>query len=195
MSNRRLWLIDAGYLNSVQRTLGEEFKLDYLKLRNKIEEDGEIWRAFFLTSSDKDESGNQFYNWLKTGKPLGPAIIVKIYGYKEIYLTKAFCDDCNSMTEVLCKNKTGSAPHRVHKREQKGVDVGLATLALTMIDKYDTLVLSSGDADLLDAIEYILNVAHKKLELVVFRHGVSGDLQCRADKIHWINDFASEVSK
>jgi uncharacterized LabA/DUF88 family protein len=74
------------------------------------------------------------------------------------------------------------------------VDVGLATLALTHRDRYDTLLLSSGDSDLLDAVEYLTELG-KRLELVVFKDGVAPELQSRADTIHWIDDFAGEVRK
>ena len=33
----------------------------------------------------------------------------------------------------------------------------------------------------------------KRIELLVFRYGVSTDLQSRADHIYWIDDFAQEV--
>ena len=84
--------------------------------------------------------------------------------------------------------------HSVCNQQQKGVDVGIATCALKHRDRYDTLLLSSGDGDLLDAIEF-LSEQGKRIELAVFREGVSTELQARADKIYWIDDFASEVEK
>ncbi len=74
------------------------------------------------------------------------------------------------------------------------MDVGLATLALVHKDKIDTLLLSSGDGDLLDAVEHLSELG-KRLELVVFREGVSTELQSRADVIHWIDEFADEVRR
>jgi len=47
---------------------------------------------------------------------------------------------------------------------------------------------------LLDAVEF-LSEQGKRIELAVFREGVSTDLQARADRIHWINDFANEVRR
>jgi len=75
------------------------------------------------------------------------------------------------------------------------VDVGLATLALTLSDQYDILLLSSGDGDLADALEYLTTAASKRLELAVFKSGVSAELQSRADKIYWMDDFADEISR
>lgn len=94
--------------------------------------------------------------------------------------------------QLKCQNQNGDVTHRVFNEIQKGVDVGIATLSLVHQRNYDSLLLSSGDADLLDAIEH-LSEQGKSIELVVFRDGVSSELQCRADRIHWINDFAAEV--
>ena len=54
--------------------------------------------------------------------------------------------------------------------------------------------LSSGDADLLDAVEF-LSEQGKRIELAVFSEGVSTELQARADQVYWINDFADEVGR
>jgi uncharacterized LabA/DUF88 family protein len=93
---------------------------------------------------------------------------------------------------LRCQNQNGDFTHRVFNEIQKGVDVAIATLSLIHQRNYDTLMLSSGDSDLLDAVEH-LSEQGKSIELVVFRDGVSSELQCRADRIYWINDFASEV--
>lgn len=91
--------------------------------------------------------------------------------------------------QLLCPN---GPTHHISNQQQKGVDVGIATLALIHRDKYDTLILSSGDADLLDAIEF-LSESGKRIELLVFKQGVATELQARADSIRWIDDFAAEV--
>jgi len=83
----------------------------------------------------------------------------------------------------------------LHKEVQKGVDVGIATLALVHIAEYDTLILSSGDGDLLAAVEYV--ITHRKnFEIVAFAgNTVSTELQSRADRIYWINEFAEDVKR
>lgn len=72
--------------------------------------------------------------------------------------------------------------------------VGIATLALTLMDGYDTLLLSCGDGDLLDTVEHVTRRG-KGFEPAVFRHGVAADLQARADHIHWLDDMAEEIQK
>ncbi|MBP6874704.1 MAG: NYN domain-containing protein [Candidatus Eisenbacteria bacterium] len=191
--DRRLWLIDAGYLFNAQRSLGNRFLFDYLKLRTKVETFGPLWRAYYLNSVPQPptEKQNAFHAFLQSGPPRGPKIITKLYGLKNTTVDRAYCEECGSKVKLVCPHDPG---HRLSNQEQKGVDVGIATLALTHRDHYDTLVLSSGDADLLDAIEYLTEVG-KRFELVVFKENVSPDMQARADAIHWIDDFAADVRR
>ncbi len=87
-----------------------------------------------------------------------------------------------------------SKRHCMHREQQKSVDVGFATLALTVADQYDSLMLSSGDGVLLDPVDYL--IAHgKRFALVVLKHGVSTELQARADYVYWIDDFADEIRR
>jgi uncharacterized LabA/DUF88 family protein len=80
---------------------------------------------------------------------------------------------------------------------QKGVDVGLATLIVRGADQgeYDNLILSSGDGDLKDALTHASQKLGKRIELCVFRWGISPDLLNLAHAIHWIDDFAKDVEK
>lgn len=191
--NRRLWLIDAGYMYRGQGYFNRDFSIDYIKLRNKLEKDEALWRAYYLNSipHPTPEAQIAFYNWMRSAPPQGPKIITKLYELRSQEINELFCESCRRKVPVKCP--TNSA-HRLSREQQKGVDVGLATLMLTHIDNYDTLILSSGDSDLLDAVEYITE-KNKKFELLVFKNGVSTDLQCRADKIWWIDDFANEVAR
>jgi uncharacterized LabA/DUF88 family protein len=116
-------------------------------------------------------------------------LITKLYGLKTKAVERAYCIECGTRVTLTCPVNVA---HHLSNQQQKGVDVGIATLALTHKDRYDTLVLSSGDGDLLDAIEYLSELG-KRFELVVFKDGVSPDLQARADVIHWIDDFVAKV--
>lgn len=192
-SKKCLWLIDGGYIYNAQRSIGYGYSLDYLKLRNKIEKTNAIWRGYYLNStpSERSEGLDNFHNWLRSGPPDGPKIITKLYELKTVEADRAYCQVCQKMVEVECSQ---CGQRQVVKQQQKGVDVGLATLALTHLEKYDALLLSSGDSDLLDAIEF-LSEQGKRIVLLVFRNGVSTELQCRADEILWVDDFAEEVEK
>lgn len=190
---RRLWLIDAGYLWNARHSVRRNYQFDYLKLRQELERDGNFWRAYYLNSTQHPPTDAQdsFHTWLRSAPPRGPKLITKLYELKKVGADRAFCEQCGTKVSLSCPE---GHEHRLANQQQKGVDVALATLALTHRDRYDALVLSSGDGDLLDAVEF-LSERGKRIELVVFTAGVSTDLQARADTICWINDFEDEVSK
>jgi uncharacterized LabA/DUF88 family protein len=193
MSNgSRLWLIDAGYLFNAQRSVGPTYHFDYLKLRQKLEETGTLWRAYYLnsTSNPRRDAKDAFHTWLRYDNR-GPRIITKLYELKDILVEPAFCSSCHKKVTPTCPH---GANHILVDQQQKGVDVGIATLALIHKEEYQTLVLSSGDVDLLDAIEHLSKLG-KRIELLVFRLNVSDDLQSCANQIYWIDDFASEVER
>ena len=178
---------------NAQQSIYASYNFDYLKLRSKIEENCVIWRAYYLNSTPDSPSEGQvsFHNWLESGPPKGPKIITQLYDLKYVRANSAYCQDCKEKVELSCPH---SDPHHIVNKQQKGVDVGLATLALTHFDKYDTLLLSSGDSDLLPAIEF-LSERGKRIVLVVFQVGVSTKLQCRADEILWVDEFSEEIKR
>ena len=191
---RRLWLIDAGYLFNAQHSVYEDYHFDYRKLREKVEETlGPVWRAYYLNSTRTPPTGEQsmFHAWLQSARPRGPKIITKLYALKQVRADFAYCEQCGRKVKLRCPAGNG---HHISNKQQKGVDVGIATLALTHRDKYDVLLLSSGDGDLLDMIEF-LSEDGKPIELAVFRSGVSTDLQSRADSIMWIDEFREDVKR
>ena len=176
---RRLWLIDGAYMFSAQTSLGVGFQFDYKKLRDKLEQDGKIFQAYYVNSTPNPPTDQQdaFHTWLKSAPPRGPKIQVRLHALKNL---RVKCLSCSATFD---------------RPVQKGVDIGLATLALTLLDRYDTLILSSGDGDFKDALEYIRNRMNKRLELLVFPSGVSTDLQSLSDSIYWIDEFKDEVRR
>ena len=191
---RRLWLIDAGYLFNAQLSVSHDYHFDYRKLRMKLENEvGPIWRAYYLNSTPNPpaDEQSQFHAWLRSAPPRGPKIITKLYQLKQVRADYAYCEQCGHKVKLRCPRGDG---HRINNKQQKGVDVGIATLVLTHIEKYDALLLSSGDGDLLDAVEFLSELG-KNVELAVFHSGVSTDLQSRADKIFWIDDFTDDVRR
>jgi uncharacterized LabA/DUF88 family protein len=185
--NRRLWLIDAGYLNKAFRSFDYQNQIDWVKLRNKLEEKEPIWRVYYFDSGDGAQKG--FYNWLSQAPPNGPKMITKIYELKNYHFYGATCERCDQ--KIVCPTDSS---HRLFVKQQKGVDVGIATIAIKHLNNYDTLILSSGDGDFFEMIECV-SEANKRIELVVFANSVAPELQSRADNILLINDFADEVKK
>ncbi|MBD3316671.1 MAG: NYN domain-containing protein [Chitinivibrionales bacterium] len=190
---KRLWLIDAGYLFNAQKSVGRDYQFDYMKLRQKLEESGPLWRAYYFSATPDatTDAQDNFHSWLRSAGPRGPKIITKLYQLKQVDADRAYCADCSTKVNLSCPN---GHFHSLRNYQQKGVDVGIATLALTHQERYDALVLSTGDGDFLDMVEF-LSETGKRIELLVFREGVSTDLQARADVVHWIDDFADDVKR
>jgi len=191
---RRLWLIDASYIHANNLALlGPNRRVDYLKLRQLLEQElGPLWRGYFLNAvqDEAHEARDRFHNWLQSAAPGGPNLIVKLYGLKSERVRNAWCADCGNKVDVSCPH--GGSGHTLLNQRQMGVDVGLATLALIHRERYDSLVLSSGDGDLIDAVEH-LSESGKGIELAVFSTGVATDLQARADRIIWIDQHLDAV--
>lgn len=180
-NGRTIWLIDAAYLFNAQESIAPEYNFDYLKLRKQLELLGKIHAAYYLNSTQNPPTDNQnhFHSWLESELPQGPQLKVNLYKLK--------------FREYEC-------PHCARKftlQVQKGVDVGLATLIVRLAyqERYHNLILSSGDGDLRDAVEHVKKYCNKRVELCVFRWGLSPDLTEFADRIYWIDNFAEQVKK
>lgn len=202
---RVMWLIDAGYINQAALTnsVHNSFSLDYKRLKDRVVTTiSPNVTTFYLDTLVIDPDGErdssrkqQFHKWLQNTDH-GPGMIVKTYPLKSTNADSAFCTLCQKRVVLTCPHShDDSRYHPLRREQQKGVDVGLAVLATTRVNDYDILLLSSGDGDLLDAVEYVIGVAKKQLQLLGFKNGLSTDLQCRASKIHWIDDFKHEVNR
>ncbi len=197
---KRLWLIDGAYLFSTQSSIGQGYNFDYLLLKNKLETlVGPLWRSYYLNAlqpdSDRNDGMQRFHSWLQSASPSGPKIITKLYNLRDSDASHAYCRECATTVQLECPAAGyTSDPHPLTRRSQKGVDVGIASLALTHLDSYDTLMLSSGDGDLLDAVKFVSD-SGKEIELAVFRAGVATELQSWADRIYWIDEFAHDIAR
>lgn len=190
-----LWLIDAAYLMNSRRSVNSAYNFDYRKLKEHVRRQcGELYRACFL-NSEREEAKSpaemSFLVWLNSPEPRGVGIEVHLFPLKKASVDRVFCEQCSMKVDIVCPH---GAAHTFNVETQKRVDVALATFILGEMERYDCLVLSSGDGDLLPAIE-VVKGAGKPLRLVVFRAGVSSELREKADQVLWINDFAKDVAK
>jgi uncharacterized LabA/DUF88 family protein len=87
--------------------------------------------------------------------------------------------------------------HPFDRKVQKGVDVGIATLVIKLAvqKKYDRILLSAGDGDFEDAVQYVKDEFQKEIWLAGFQDSVSADLQSYADNTIWIDDIWASVAK
>lgn len=177
------WLIDGAYVYSCilkerDRLKDTQFSIDYKKLRTVIErKNGEEVVAYYFncTPNPPTDAQNAFHTWLKSAKPHGPHIRVKLYKLKEVHLS---CPYCNN---------------GISKKTQKGVDVGIVTTALRYANNFDTLILSTGDGDFEETVRHLKEDLQKKIILASFKYGLSTDLQQYADEVWFIDDFITEV--
>lgn len=189
-----LWLIDAGYILKARRSIDRFYEIDYAKLKAYLQRQmGGIARSCLVNSGREElsEGERKFYNWLQTPPPRGAGIEAHLFPLRKTAVDAVYCEECGQKVSVACRT---DARHTLSVELQKRVDVAIATFALAEMPRYDALFLSSGDGDLLPAIDEV-QAAGRSLHLVVFRHGVSGELREKANQILWIDDIAGEVAR
>jgi len=175
---KTVWIVDGAYL--MKAAPG---RFDYIRLKNELEAQcgGPFRESFYLNSTPNPPTDQQdsFHNWIKQAPPRGPKMRVKLYALKEMHND---CPACN---------------HGFARDVQKGVDVGIATLLIKMAvqQRYDRVLLSAGDGDFEDAVEYLKDELGKEFWLAGFKGSVSADLQSYADQLIWIDDLWSAVAK
>ncbi len=171
-----IWINDGAYLFRAGPG-----RFDYLKLKHELENGAGApftESYYFNAQSSPTAAQDSFHKWLKCAPPLGPKMILKLYSLKSVRLC---CPHCNVEYE---------------KDVQKGVDVGIVTLMLRLAaqNRYDQLVLTSGDGDFANAVESIKQMG-KSFCLAGFKDSVSPDLQCFADTVLWLDDLWGKVRR
>jgi nijmegen breakage syndrome protein 1 len=178
MSGRTVWIVDAAYL--MKASPG---RIDYLLLRNALEErlKRTFVEAYYVDSapSPPTEQQESYYTWLKSAPPRGPKMRVRLHRLKGLQVE---CPGCHV---------------RFERNVQQGVDVAIATLIvkLSAQNQYDTLLLSAGDGDFEDAVQYVKEELHKEVWLTGFEGKVSADLQSYADEVIWLNELWPRIRK
>jgi len=175
---KTIWIADAAYV--MKAAPG---RIDYLRLKQHLEtlNGGAIYESYYLNSTPNAPTDAQdaFHNWLKLAPPAGPKMRVRLYNLKSMACE---CPKCHT---------------RFQRQVQKGVDVGIATLILKLAtqNQYERLILSAGDGDFEDAIDYVKSELHKEIWIAGFDNSVSGDLQSYADEMIWLNKDWDAIKK
>jgi uncharacterized LabA/DUF88 family protein len=173
-----IWMVDAAYLFNAAPG-----KFDYLKLKSALEKkNGQaFFESYYLNSTPNPPTDAQdaFHTWIKFSPPKGPKMRVQLYKLKDLH---SECPKCHNEFD---------------RKVQKGVDVGIATLVIKLAvqKKYDRLLLSAGDGDFEDAIQYVKDEFQKQIWLAGFKDSVSADLQSYSDNTIWIDDIWTSVEK
>jgi len=173
---RTVWINDGAYLF---KAAPERF--DYLRLKHELENGAgaRFTESYYFGAQSAPSAGQDSFNkWLRCAPPIGPKMILKLYSLKAMRVT---CPNCKGEYD---------------KYTQKGVDVGIVTVMLQLAaqNRYDQLVLTSGDGDFANAVEYIKQMG-KSFCLAGFKDSVSPDLQCYADTMMWLDDLWEKVRK
>ena len=175
---KTIWIVNGAYM--MKAAPG---KFDYLKLKALLTKlnDSELAEGFYLNSTPNPPTDQQdaFHTWLKLAPPKGPKLRVQLYKLKHMTVR---CQVCNK---------------EFAREVQKGVDVGIATLILKLASQgqYERLILSAGDGDFEDAIDYVKSELHKEIWIAGFNESVSADLQSYADRVIFLNDYWQEIEK
>jgi nijmegen breakage syndrome protein 1 len=177
-----IWIVDGSYMfKGTEKFLPE--KIDYIRLKHHLEGTlgDSFYETYFLDSvgDPPHEAEERFHTFLKLAPPDGPQMRVQLYGLKTM--------------DVECPDHH----HCIERKVQKGVDVGIATLIIKLATqgKYDRLVLSAGDGDFEDAIDYVKSDLGKEVVICGFKFTVSPDLQSYADRVVWLDEIWDEVKK
>jgi uncharacterized LabA/DUF88 family protein len=152
MRGSAIWIIDGAYVLK-----GATGKIDYIALRRQLQDWAGVTfdRCLFFNSARADDrKQREFHNYLEKNH-----FTVYTYDVKEM---RAECPRCE---------------HRFGRLVQAGVDVGICTAILA--EKYDTLVLTAGDGDFVDA----LRVAKIKWRRKVFVTAFDGSLSKKFIKL------------
>jgi len=182
---RVLWLIDGSYIYKAMKTFQKKETqfaqkgIDYKKLKEKLCSEFGIdsmdgW-YFNSTPDPATDEQNAYHRWLKSAEPKGPNIRVKLYDLKK---KTHYCTACGKSIET---------------RVQKGVDVGVATTALKLFERYDAIILSAGDGDFEDFIRFIVEDKDKQLYIVGFNGSISPDIQQYSSKLYALDEHYSEI--
>ncbi len=173
---RVLWIIDGQYVyNIVDEGTGGH--VDLLLLREFIEKQIPVWKAYYFTGIPQPmrEDQQRFLDWVRHRPPGGPGFIVKPYRLKP---REEQCPHCQRRYTVY---------------REKGVDVGMAVLMLRLASLYDTLLLTSGDADLADALQFLVETQGKHVILASFEGTVAPLLSSFADEVIWLDPYVPQL--
>lgn len=158
-------------------SLQANWRIDYKKLMEKIERDGDIWQVYFFASEQDPPTDNQtsFYHYVKTH--LRWECMIYKLGKKSITCPK-------------CRNQWVA-------NAEKAVDIGLAAkmLILAFNRAFDTAVLVGGDRDYLDTVKFVKSQG-LRVEMYSWRNSMSSELseESSVEPVYF-EDIREEISR
>ena len=172
---RHVMLIDGNYLFFNQK------RLDLLKFKKRIEHilQKKIIETHYVENLLDPDKQQAFYTWMRSAEPHGPHFQVHLIPMRELRLK---CDHCGKWST---------------KSVVDGVETRLAVLMhkLAYQDKFDRLILVSGDPLHADSLRYLKDDLKRKAVVCGYEGSVSVDLQNASDFVIWIDKFYDEVKR
>jgi uncharacterized LabA/DUF88 family protein len=175
MPNRgkTIMYVDNSNMFRSLRALG--WRIDAIKLFQKLQESGEIWQTHFFAAVSNPPRYKQtnFYNILKN--QLHWETYIFSLGRKTCH-----CNQCGAQW-------TAST--------EKGVDVAIATSMLIHAynKAFDTAILLSGDKDYFDTVKEIKKKG-LRIEIVGFRQSMSTDLANESSRnVIFLDDLRADI--
>ena len=157
--NTAAWLVDVGYVVKASEGL---FRLDYVRARRSVEERCGSTRAFLFNGYD-----------VAYGIPAG---------------LQAFYETMRQHgMEVRLQPMQSGAPGAIdpgtqaNRQRRVDVDLGAHLVWQASLADVETLVVTTGDQDLIPAIEVVRERLHKRVVLFTYRRNVSHELVDLAD--------------
>ena len=172
---RHLLLIDGNYLFFSQK------RLDFLKFKKQLEHilQKKILESHYVENILDPAKQQKFYAWLRSAEPHGPHFQVHLLPMRDVRVN---CDHCGKwITKPVVDGIEGKLGILMHK--------------LSYQDKFDRLILVSGDAVHAETVRYLKNEEKRRVIVCGFEGAVSVDLQNAADFVIWIDRFYEDVKR
>ena len=145
--NAAAWLVDVGYVVKASEGL---FRLDYLRAQQVIAE------------------------------RCGPTRSLLFNGYDETYGIpaglQAFYDEMKRQGMVVRLQPMDSGTVETNRQRRVDVDLGAHLVWQASLPDVETLVFTTGDQDLIPALEVVRDRLHKRVVLFTYRRNVSHEL-------------------
>jgi uncharacterized LabA/DUF88 family protein len=166
-SKQAAWIIDAAYLFESAKAFGVAG--DVCRLKTFLEKHCKVsfTESHYVTGVPHEcrAQYKSFLSWLSKPAPKGPGFIIHPYNLRR---RTHRCQDCHSSQT---------------RWVQKSVDVAIAMQLVKAAQSHEHIILLAGDADFIPAVQYVKNIAGKKVTVVAFSGCVSGELLKLADKV------------
>ncbi len=177
-------IVDGSFLYHAAQTVDRNLKIDHVKFLRMLRNDStrrglDFQQAHFFVSvnGDQSEGSRSFQNYLQRMEPEGPHYSLHKYPTK---LSTRNCKTCGDEYTA---------------QTESGVDCGIVINMIKMASKgrIRHVYLCAGDADFLEAIEYLKSTYGITFTLVGAKGCIAASLQSAVDEIIFVEKCLKEI--